>query len=64
MRLQGGTVVNVEAELIADVLITDGIIKAVHQGVEVRCVTGLQQLTCISRGCETAMSGRLVRTHG
>jgi len=47
-------VVNVEGELVADVLIIDGIIKAVHKGVEVRCVTGLQQLTCISRGCETA----------
>ncbi len=46
--------VNVEGELIADVLITDGIIEAVHKGVEVQCVTGLQQLTCNSRGCETA----------
>ena len=34
--------VNVEGELIADVLITDGIIEAVHKGVEVQCVTGLQ----------------------
>ena len=54
MRLQGGTVVNVEGELIADVLIIDGIINAVHKGVEVQCVTRLQQLTCNSRGCETA----------
>ena len=54
MRLQGGTVVNVEGELIADVLIIDGIINAVHKGVEVQCVTRLQQLTCNSRGYETA----------
>ncbi|DBA93467.1 hypothetical protein WJX79_007713 [Trebouxia sp. C0005] len=32
--IKGGTVVNVEGQLIADVLITDGIIKAVHKGVE------------------------------
>ncbi len=41
--LQGGTVVNVEGERAADILITDGVISAVQKGLEVHFQTGKQQ---------------------
>ena len=45
-RLQGGTVVNAEAEILADVLVKDGLIEAVQSDLQVICrYRSLRQLS-------------------